>query len=109
MKITEAVSAEVREELRRIGEGIRIARIRRRMTQEELAARVGTTFHTIRRVEQGAPGTSVGAYMRALWVLGLFKDVRLLADPNRDREGLIREAAERNRIARPASTVSRDF
>lgn len=109
MKTTEALPNEVRAELGRIGEGLRIARVRRRMTQEELASRVGTTFHTIRRIEQGAPGTSVGVYLKALWVLGLFEDVRLLADPNRDREGLIREASERNQVARPTRSMGRDF
>ncbi|NJD20507.1 MAG: XRE family transcriptional regulator [Gemmatimonadetes bacterium] len=109
MKTTKALSEEVRAELSRIGDGIRIARIRRRMTQRELAERGGTTFHTIRHVEHGAPGTSMGVYLDTLWVLGLFEDVRLLADPNRDREGLIREAAERNRVARSAGSMSRDF
>lgn len=109
MKTTEALPGPVLDELARIGEGIRIARVRRRMTQEALASRVGTTFHTIRRIERGAPGTAMGFYLTALWVLGLFDDVHLLADPARDREGLIREASERNRIARPKGSVSRDF
>jgi transcriptional regulator with XRE-family HTH domain len=109
MKTTEALPGPVLDELARIGEGIRIARVRRRMTQEDLASRVSTTFHTIRRIEQGAPGTAIGFYFTALWVLGLFEDVRFLADPARDREGLIREASERNRIARPKGSMSRDF
>jgi transcriptional regulator with XRE-family HTH domain len=109
MSAIRALPNEVHAELSRIGEGVRIARLRRRMTQEELASHVGTTFHTIRKIEQGAPGTSIGAYLKALWVLGLFEDVRLLADPNRDREGLIREASERNQIARPTRSMSRDF
>lgn len=109
MKVTEVLPGPVLDELVRIGEGIRIARMRRRMTQADLAARVGTTFHTIRRIEQGAPGTAMGFYLTTLWVLGLFEDVYLLADPARDREGLIREASERNRIARPKGTLDRDF
>lgn len=109
MKTTEALPGPVLDELARIGEGIRVARVRRRMTQEDLASRVGTTFHTIRRIEQGAPGTAIGFYLTTLWVLGLFEDVGFLADAARDREGLIREASERNRIARPKGGMSRDF
>jgi DNA-binding XRE family transcriptional regulator len=60
MKTTQALPGLVLDQLARIGEGIRIARMRRRMTQEDLASRVGTTFHTIRRIEQGAPGTAIG-------------------------------------------------
>ena len=68
----------------RIGAGIRTARVRRRMTQTELATRVGITFQTIIRMERGSPGTSMGHYMKALWVLGLLDTMAAVADPARD-------------------------
>ena len=40
MKTTEALPSDVTVQLRRIGRGIKTARLRRRMTQEELADRV---------------------------------------------------------------------
>jgi len=79
------------------------------MTQEELAERVGTSWHTIRKIERGSPVTGIGYYLKALWVLGLFEDVRLLADPERDREGIILEAAARGTRARHRRRLSRDF
>ena len=88
MKTNEALPSEVLSELRRIGNGIKTARVRRHMTQEELAGRVGASWHTIRKIEGGSPVTRIAYYLKALWVLGLFEDVRLLADPERDREGI---------------------
>ena len=79
------------------------------MTQEELAERVGASWHTIRKIERGSPVTGIGYYLKALWVLGLFEDVRLLADPERDREGIILEAAARGTRARHRRRLSRDF
>ncbi len=109
MKTNEALPSEVLSQLRRIGNGIKTARVRRHMTQEELAERVGTSWHTIRKIEGGSPGTRIASYLKALWVLGLFEDVRLLADPERDREGIILEAAARGTRARRPRTLNRDF
>ena len=109
MKTNEALPREVLSQLRRIGNGIKTARVRRHMTQEELAERVGTSWHTIRKIEKGSPVTGIGYYLKALWVLGLFDDVRLLADPERDREGIILESAARGTRARPRRTLDRDF
>jgi transcriptional regulator with XRE-family HTH domain len=78
------------------------------MTQVELAERVGTTFHTIGKIEKGMPGTSIGSYMKAIWVLGLLGTVAEVADPDRDREGLILEAARASKRARKRK-LSNDF
>jgi DNA-binding XRE family transcriptional regulator len=100
---------DVRAELTRIGRGIRTARLRRGMTQEELAVRVGASWHTIRKIEEGAPTTGFGLYLKTLWVLGTFDEVRRLADPALDREGLVMEAARRGQRASTPRTLSRDF
>ena len=109
MKMLEALPSEVLSQLGRIGSGIKTARMRRRMPQEELAERVGTSWHTIRKIEQGSPGTGIGYYLKALWVLGLFDEVRVLADPERDREGILLEASARGSRARPRRRLNRDF
>ena len=109
MKTNTALPSEVQSQLRRIGNGIKTARMRRHMTQEELAERVGTSWHTIRKIEGGSPVTRIAYYLKALWVLGLFEDVRLLADPERDREGIILEAAARGTRVRRHRTLNRDF
>lgn len=71
------------------------------MSQEELAERVGVTFHTVRAMEQGRATTGIGHYLNALWVLGLLDTVSSVADPALDREGRILEAAERRRKSGP--------
>ncbi len=109
MKTNEALPSEVLSQLRRIGSGIKTARVRRHMTQQQLAERVGASWHTIRKIEGGSPVTRIAYYLKALWVLGLFEDVQLLADPERDREGIILEAAARGKRARRPRTLNRDF
>ncbi|MHC3912169.1 hypothetical protein ACMZ4X_05439 [Achromobacter marplatensis] len=42
----------------------------RRLSQEDLAQRIGTSLSTVRRMEDGYPGTALHTFLRALQVLG---------------------------------------
>jgi transcriptional regulator with XRE-family HTH domain len=57
--------------MRLLGGRIRLARMRRRMTVQELAERVGVTHTTIRRVERGSLSVKVGIVFEAASVLGV--------------------------------------
>jgi len=45
----------------------------------EMAARAGITRNTLRAVESGDPGPSIGTYMRVMSILGVVGEVALLA------------------------------
>ncbi len=62
-----------------LGERLRLARLRRRMSLTELAARVDVTRHTLSRLERGDLSTSLGVLARVLGVLGLEGDLDRLA------------------------------
>jgi len=61
------------------GERLRLARLRRHMTTELFAERIGVSRETLRRLENGDPTIAMGTYLRALRVLGLDGDVDALA------------------------------
>jgi len=65
--------------LEALGERLRQARLRRRVSQVELAARVGVSRHTIASLEAGDAKVSLAVLTRALGVLGLDGDLDLLA------------------------------
>lgn len=58
---------------------LRAARMRRQMTQEVLAERVGVSVPTIGKLESGDPSTSLATMLRILTVLGLADDIDLIA------------------------------
>ena len=62
-----------------LGERMRHARLRRRLTSVLFAERMGVSRDTLHRLEKGDPGISLGTYLRALRVLGLDLDLDLLA------------------------------
>jgi transcriptional regulator with XRE-family HTH domain len=62
-----------------MGERVRLARLRRRMTQAELAARIGVSRQTLSNLERGDLSTSLAVLAQALSVLGLEEDLDRLA------------------------------
>jgi transcriptional regulator with XRE-family HTH domain len=47
----------------------------RRLSQEDLARRIGTSLSTVRRMEDGYPGIALHTFLRALQVLGRLEAV----------------------------------
>ena len=67
----ETISLAVREALKETGALVAAARREKKMTQDQLANRIGVKRDTVARLERGAPGVSVGWVLTAAWVLGL--------------------------------------
>lgn len=69
--------------LSELGERLRLARKRRKLSNAVVAQRAGVSRTTVYKVEAGDPGATLGAYVRVLAVLGLEGDLNLLAADDR--------------------------
>ena len=65
--------------LTEIGENIKLARLRRKLSSEQVAERANISRPTLLAIEKGSPAVSIGSYLLVLQVLGLEKDFLLIA------------------------------
>lgn len=65
--------------LSELGESIKLARLRRKLSSAQVAERADIGRSTLVKIEQGHPGVGIGNYINVLRVLGLEQDFLLLA------------------------------
>lgn len=68
-----------RKLLSALGERLRLARNRRKMTVETMCERADISRMTLYRAEEGSPAVALGTYLRILSALKLESDLELLA------------------------------
>ena len=67
--------------LKQMGENIKLARKRRKLTTTQVAERADIVRSTLYLIETGSPSVTIGAYFNVLRVLGLQDDfLKLAAD-----------------------------
>lgn len=62
-----------------LGERLRLARLRRKLTTIVFAERMGVSRDTLNRLEKGDETIALGTYVRALRILGLDGDLEAVA------------------------------
>lgn len=61
------------------GENIKLARLRRKLSAEQVAERANISRPTLLSIEKGMPGVAIGSYAQVLFVLNLEKDLLKVA------------------------------
>ena len=73
--------------LEQLGENIKLARKRRKLTTIQVSERAGIDRTTLYHIEKGNPSVSIGAYFNVLRVLNLHGDfLKLAADDELGRK-----------------------
>jgi len=74
------------QNLTSLGENVKLARKRRKLTTVQVAERTGIDRSTLYQIEKGNPRVSLGAYFNVFRVLGLQDDfLKLAADDQQGR------------------------
>src|SRR5438105_3521056 len=85
--------------LKEFGENIRLVRLRRKLSTEQVAERANISRSTLWYVEKGSPRVAMGIYAQVLFVLGQEKDLLKVATDDvlgrklQDAELLVKERA----------------
>ena len=99
----------VESALKTLGANLRTARLRRGLSAQAVAERIGVGRFTVGDAERGKPSTAIAVYVAMLWALGLADQLATLADPAADKEGLALAMSREPKRARPRETLDNDF
>jgi transcriptional regulator with XRE-family HTH domain len=86
-----------------VGQSIKLARLRRRLSAEQIAERANISRPTLWAIEKGSSTVAFGAYAQVLFVLGLEKDLLKLASDDvlgrklQDAEILVKKRAPKRK------------
>lgn len=101
-------SPKSKSALARLGDDLRIARLRRHIARADLAVRAGTSPSSVARLEKGDPGVGIGTLADVLVALGLIERLTDLVDMRHDELGLALSAEQLPQRGRTyASTLRR--
>jgi transcriptional regulator with XRE-family HTH domain len=107
--LLQATPYPVESAINKVGENLRIARLRRKLTIAEVAEKIGTGARAVRDAERGKRSTGIAVYAALLWVYGLLSTFEDLADPQDDEKGLALVAIGKNARARKTRNLDNDF
>ena len=97
----------VEQAIKRLGANLRTARLRRNLTIEDVAEKIGTGPRAISDAEKGKVSAGIAAYVALLWAYDLLGPLEEVADPAQDEEG---QALTRERTrARATEELDSDF
>jgi transcriptional regulator with XRE-family HTH domain len=87
MKRALSLLPKAQKVLNDLGENIKLARLRRKLSTEQVCERAGISRATLWQIEKGTPTVAMGAYFQVLFVMGLEKDfLKLGADDELGRK-----------------------
>lgn len=87
--LTQAPPYPVENAIKQLGQNLRTARLRRNLTIQDVGDKIGTGPRPVADAEKGKPTTSMAVYVALLWTYDLLGPWSDLADPSKDREGLV--------------------
>lgn len=104
-----ALPSPVGQSLNRLGVNLKTARLRRNLSLESVAEKIGTNRRVIADAENGKPSTGIAVYLALLWTYGLLPQLDEVASPERDREGQTLSNLRDRTRARKAGGLDDDF
>lgn len=70
---------KIAKALDEFGQNIKLARLRRKLSVEQVSERANIGRTTLWAIEKGSPNVAIGSYVQVLFVLGLEKDLLKVA------------------------------
>ena len=102
-----AIPSALNISLLELGANLQIARKRRKLSLQQVADKLNIGVRSISDAEKGKPATAVSTYLGLLWVYGMLDDLKNVAVPHKDVEGIRLEAVHKKKTIK--SEYDNDF
>jgi transcriptional regulator with XRE-family HTH domain len=99
----------VHQALTNLGEHLRLARLRRNLSLQDVADKIGTNRRVVSDAEKGKASTGIAVYAALLWAYDLLAQLEAVADPLKDREGVALARTRERTHARRQDVLDNDF
>lgn len=76
---TSVLLPKARKILADLGENLKLARLRRKLSAQQVSERANLSRATLWAIEKGSPSVAMGSYVQVLFVLGLAEDFATVA------------------------------
>ena len=107
--LLDALPYPIDQALKTLGTNLRTARLRRNLSIEDVATKIGVGRHVVAAAEKGKPSTGIAIYAGMLWAFGLTEQLARVADPDADEEGRLLAKRDERVHARSAMALDNDF
>lgn len=108
-KLLETPPFAVEKAIKRLGMDIKVARLRRNLTIQDVAGKIGAGIRAVSDAEKGKLSTSIAVYVALLWVLDLLPQLDEVATPENDKEGLALSLLKGKEKAGKKGILDNDF
>jgi transcriptional regulator with XRE-family HTH domain len=99
----------VQQSVTGLGKNLRTARLRRNLSIEDVAAKIGTNRRVVADAEKGKPSTGIAIYVALLWAYDLVGQLDDVANPLKDREGIALSRKRERLHAAKREALDNDF
>lgn len=99
----------VQQAILQLGANLRLARLRRNLSIEDVAAKIGTNRRVVSDAERGKASTGIAIYVALVWAYGLIDQFGAVAEAGKDQEGLALSLARERKHARSKEALDNDF
>ena len=76
----------IEQTLKRMGANLRTARLRRNLTINDMAEKIGAGRRAIAEAEKGKPSTGIAVYAALLWAMDMLDQISEVAECSQDEE-----------------------
>jgi DNA-binding XRE family transcriptional regulator len=99
--LLKAMPVRMEAALMNFGKNLKTARSRRGLSARAVADKIGLDQRSVLDAEKGKPTTSIATYIALLWVYDMLNDIKNVADPLNDINGMRLEAARKRKPVKP--------